>query len=58
MTNTPKIDGSYFLTFKNHLSYRSLNFGYYSNGMPMESLTKINIFKDTIIIKQEYNNNY
>lgn len=58
MKKTPIVDGSYSIYFKIAGKTRGLNFGYYSNGFPDESLTKIDIQKDTIIFKQEYNKKY
>ena len=58
MTNMPKVDGSYYLGFKSKETFRGLNFGYYSNGYPLESITRIRIEADTIIIKQEYRRSY
>ncbi len=52
MTNTPKTDGCYFLTFKHNKIYRDSMFGYFSNGIPMGNLTRINILTDSIIIKE------
>jgi hypothetical protein len=58
MTKIQKVDGGYLLSFKSNNTLRILNFGYYSNGYPLESITRIKIHSDTIIIKQEYKNNY
>jgi len=48
MTNIPKIDGSYTLTFKIGAIRRIKSFGYYTNGHPLEKLTTITIEPDTI----------
>jgi hypothetical protein len=48
MSNIPKIDGSYTLTFKKGAIQRIKRFGYYTNGYPSEKLTIINIEPDTI----------
>ncbi len=58
MTRMPKVDGSYMLSFKSKTRHVFIPFGYYSNGYPMESLTKIFIHPDTVIIKPEYKSNY
>ena len=58
MTSIPKVDGSYQLSFQSGDTPKYLNFGYYSNGYPAESITRIKIHSDTIIIKPEYNKNY
>lgn len=49
-----KTDGSYGLFFKSKDSSRYLNFGYYSNGNPSETLTRIDIKNDTINVKPEF----
>lgn len=56
MTGLPKVDGSYQLLFKLKNQARGKHFGYYTNGSPMESLTRIYIYTDTVSIQQEYNN--
>jgi hypothetical protein len=58
MTNLPKVDGSYYLSFQSNDKFRELYFGYYSNGYPSESITRIDIHFDTIIIKQEFKKPY
>ena len=58
MTKLPKIDGSYYLKYTYNDTAREMNFGYYSNGYPVESITKINIQPDTIIIQPQYMKNY
>lgn len=58
MTKLPLVDGSYSLSFKFSDKLRNLNFGYFSNGYPAESITRINILNDTIIIKPEYERKY
>jgi hypothetical protein len=48
MSTIPKIDGSFNLIFKQG-SLRSVkSFGYYTNGYPLEKLTRIYIYPDTI----------
>ena len=58
MTELPKNDGSYGLSFKTKTKNVFIGFGYYTNGYPMESLTKIFINSDTVIVKPEYKNKY
>jgi hypothetical protein len=41
-------DGAYQITYKTGNTIRKDNFGYYSNGISMEKLTKIFIQPDTI----------
>ncbi|MFH0894287.1 MAG: hypothetical protein V2A54_07615 [Bacteroidota bacterium] len=49
MTDIAKTDGDYLLSFKSNNKVVKKRFGYFTNGYPLESLTKINIMKDTII---------
>ena len=58
MTDLPKVDGSYQLSFKLKTKAVFIPFGYYSNGYPMESITRIIIHPDTVLIKPEYNDSY
>ncbi len=53
MSDLPKTDGSYLLSFKRGESenVESERFGYYTNGYPTEKLTKIQIEKDTVIFE-------
>ena len=55
MTNLPKVDGDYLLTYKGYM-YKTIRFGYFSNGSPMEKVIKIKIENDTVIIEQISNN--
>ena len=57
MTDLPKVDGSFRLSFKLKNKKRIIPFGYYTNGYPLESSTKIEIHNDTVLIKPEYKNN-
>lgn len=53
MTDLPKTDGDYLLSYR--LMGRKVqqkSFGYYTNGYPLEEVTKINIKSDTVIIDQ------
>jgi len=53
MTELPKVDGDYLLTFKRNETSKELKrFGYFTNGYPLEKVTKIQIEKDTVIIDQ------
>lgn len=55
MTNLPKVDGDYFLTFKTDSFGNSFRrFGYFTNGFPMEKITIISFEKDTVIIEQQF----
>ena len=57
MTDLPKGDGEYLLTLKgNSGSIKRKQFGYYTNGYPLEEVTIIKIRKDTIIINQIFDN--
>ncbi len=53
MTNLPKVDGDYLLTYRDSI-LKTIRFGYFMNGFPMEKVTKIKIEKDTVIIDQIY----
>ena len=48
MTTVAKVDGSYQITFQMNKEIKSQDFGYYTNGYPIEKLTKIEIEKDTL----------
>tara|TARA_B100001778_G_scaffold317526_1_gene305287 strand:+ start:338 stop:712 length:375 start_codon:yes stop_codon:yes gene_type:complete len=51
MSNLPKVDGDYLLSYKqNKNSSKIKRFGYYTNGYPTEKLTEIEILGDSIII--------
>jgi hypothetical protein len=54
MTNLPTVDGGYRLSFKLKAKTVLIPFGYYSNGHPMESITRIIIRSDTVLIRPEY----
>lgn len=58
MTDIVDADGDYRLDYKFYTSlFATKIFGYYINGYPIESLIKISIEKDTIIIDSELKNN-
>jgi hypothetical protein len=53
MNNIPTVDGDYLLRFKRMTNkIESERFGYFTNGYPLEEITKIEILKDTVIIDQ------
>ena len=54
MTTIPKTDGAYQISFLIDGNTKTEIFGYYTNGYPLESVTKIKIQKDTILIDQEF----
>lgn len=54
MTNLPAVDGDYLLTYKDSTT-KSIRFGYFTNGAPLEKLTKIIIKQDTVIFDQIFN---
>ncbi len=58
MTGGAKVDGSYGLFYKFKNKQIIKHFGYYSNGNPAESLSKLTINEDSLNIRPEYNNNY
>lgn len=53
MTNLPKVDGDYLLTYRDSV-LKTVRFGYFTNGFPLEKETNIKIKKDTVIIDQIY----
>ncbi len=60
MTDLPKVDGDYLLTYKPQNTGVSQfeRFGYFTNGYPLEDITRIIIKTDTVIIEQIYNQEY
>lgn len=53
MTNT-KVDGSYSIHYKINGKRYFENFGYYTNGFPLEELTRIQIVNsDSLVIEYE-----
>lgn len=52
MTSIDKIDGAYQISFLLNGISKTEVFGYYSNGYPLERITKIEIEKDTILFDQ------
>jgi hypothetical protein len=55
MSDITASDGEYQLDFKFASGeMESRNFGYYSNGIPLESITRIVIEKDTVSYDSEY----
>ena len=58
MTDLPKVDGAHLLSYQLNGATSKKSFGYYTNGYPSESLTRISIFLDTVLIKQEYKTGY
>jgi hypothetical protein len=56
MTAFPKVDGSYRITCLERGSGRprGQTFGYFSNGMPAEKITRISILPDTILYTFSY----
>lgn len=49
MTALPKTDGSYLILYKDAI-HKKLQFGYYTNGVPLEKVTNIIIERDTVIV--------
>lgn len=54
MTTIAKTDGSYEISFLVNGINKTQVFGYYTNGYPLERITKIKIEKDTIMIDQVF----
>ncbi len=59
MSDLPKVDGDYLLSYKIDNGIKQYErFGYFTNGYPLEEITKIYIKKDTVIIDQVFKENY
>ena len=54
MSGIAKTDGSYRLTYMQDGKLLVKNFGYYTNGYPIEKLTRIAIEKDTLMFDFEF----
>jgi hypothetical protein len=56
MADHPRVDGSYRLSFREEgvPGLRGLAFGYFSNGTPLESMTRIQLMPDTVVIVPYY----
>ncbi|WP_053971754.1 hypothetical protein [Mangrovimonas sp. ST2L15] len=54
MTTISKTDGAYQITFLVNGINKTQVFGYYTNGYPLEKITKIKIEKDTVLIDQVF----
>ena len=54
MTTIAKTDGDYQISFLVNGIIKTQVFGYYTNGYPLERITKIKIEKDTILINQVF----
>ncbi|WP_420551483.1 hypothetical protein [Tenacibaculum aiptasiae] len=48
MSDIPPIDGSYNLSYKMNNEFVNKNYGYYSNGIPLEEYVVVTIEKDTV----------
>jgi len=56
MTGIMKVDGAYELSFLLNKQKKTMWFGYYTNGYPLEKVTKIVMERDTILINQIFGN--
>jgi hypothetical protein len=56
MTNLPKVDGDYILSYNvtNDETSKQVRFGYYTNGYPEEEVTYLEIKTDTVVINQVF----
>jgi len=54
MTNIGRVDGDYLISYKINNQSISQEFGYYSNGYPLEELIIIEIEEDSIIFDFGY----
>lgn len=50
--DVPRNDGGYKISYKLNGKEIFKNFGYYSNGVPTDSMFEIKIMQDTIVIKE------
>ena len=51
--NVPRTDGGYQIKYQSNSKDYHRNFGYFSNGTPTNSLYKITIKKDTVLIREQ-----
>ena len=51
MTNIPRVDGAYTIRYLIDGEKKRHQFGYYTNGTPLEKSIKINIEQDTLLIE-------
>ncbi len=60
MTDLPMADGAYILTYRMTDSgiKKQKEFGYFTNGYPLEDLTEITIEQDSVIIDYMDNRHY
>lgn len=56
MNKVGQVDGSYFLEINQDKNYKIVNFGYYTNGSPVEEKFDIYISNDTVIFKETLKN--
>jgi hypothetical protein len=54
MTGIAKVDGAYSIFYVSNDKKKLFNFGYYTNGYPLEKKMSINIESDTILIYPEF----
>lgn len=60
MEGIPQADGNYSLSYKpaDKKNFVTNHFGYFSNGIPAEKITKIIIERDTVIFDFVYQDSY
>ena len=58
MTGIVKTDGSYKLSY--YLNGKTIikDFGYYTNGYPIENLIEVTVLNDTILFNSKFYNSY
>jgi len=52
MNGIDRVDGNYYIEIFQKSKQRSKDFGYYSNGVPTNSIYRLEIKNDTILIKE------
>ena len=54
MTDLPKVDGAYLLKYKDTV-FHYQQFGYFTNGYPIENFIKITFETETVLLDYIYN---
>ncbi|MEZ4957543.1 MAG: hypothetical protein R2825_28550 [Saprospiraceae bacterium] len=57
-SNVPQMDGHYMINFKQNGKVVSDEFGYFTNGQPMEDKWQLTIGEDTIVFSSTMDNSH
>lgn len=57
-SNVPQMDGHYMIKFRQNEKVVSKEFGYFTNGQPMEDKWQLTIGEDTIVFSSTMDNSY